>query len=105
MLINTSSKSYKVTRAVIGFASSLGGAVLAGAAIKTITPSDMKTYQKVAVKVATIAVVYSAGDLTRKLAENQVDEFADIINGVGEAGEKLKEAIQEPIEAQKTRGE
>ncbi len=92
-IINKESVPFKATRGVLSIAGAIGASALAGVAISYFTPVDVKLYKKVAIKVASVAIVWAASDAGAKIVQGQLDQLADQVNEIGDAFSNAKEKI------------
>jgi len=101
MLINKKSLPYKAVKASLGIAGAIGAASLATAAISVITPTDVKTYKKVAIRITTVAIVWAASDWGTRVVQQQLKGLTDAVNEFGVAVDRAKTQVK----VETTRGE
>lgn len=75
-------KKLELLKSAITLVASIGVGAVVTNAVKSTTPADLKTLNKIAVVVGSTAVSYVASDGAAKYFGNYVDELTEMINNV-----------------------
>ena len=68
----------------VGIGASIGGAALAGCALKKVDSSTAKGLGKILIPLGVFGLASAAGDIAEKGAKRQIDAYADTVEILGD---------------------
>ena len=74
----------------VGIGASIGGAALAGCALRKVDSSTAKGIGKILIPLGIFGLASAAGDIAEKGAHSQIDAYADTVEVIGDVVKEIK---------------
>lgn len=77
---------------------SIGVSKIVGNAIKATTPADLKTYERICIRVGKYALAGACASFAAKHVESQIEDLAEAFNGTKSFSDAMKKAWAEGVD-------
>lgn len=78
-------ETIKKVKKWVGIGASIGGAALAGCALKKVDSSTAKGLGKILIPLGIFGLASAAGDIAEKGAKSQIDAYCDTVDFISDA--------------------